>query len=158
VKDKGNAARDVLTALKQGDVVGILPDQNSGDVFAPFFGVPAGTAAGPALFALRTGAPIIPSYTVRQPDDTYLARFFPPIEIKPTGDRSADAQQIMTEANRILEQVVRQYPEQWLWLHNRWKSAFEKKNAARAWPDGIDTPQYHEVLSRWKYLPDSAEK
>ncbi len=156
VKDKGNAARDVLVALKQGDVVGILPDQNSGDVFAPFFGVPAGTAAGPALFALRTGAPIIPSYTVRLPDDTYLTRFFPPLTIQPTGDRSADVQQIMTQANLILEENIRQYPDQWLWLHNRWKSAFEAKNAVRAWHSDSSGPQYSEVLGRWNNLREGA--
>ncbi|MES2463607.1 MAG: lysophospholipid acyltransferase family protein [Armatimonadota bacterium] len=153
VKDKGNAAREVLLALKQGDVVGILPDQNSGDLFAPFFGVPAGTPAGPALFALRTGAPIIPSYTVRLPDDTYLARFFPPIQAEITGDRSADTQRIMVEANQRLEEMIREYPDQWLWLHNRWKSAFEKKNQARAWSEGIDTEEYREAWNRWSNAP-----
>jgi KDO2-lipid IV(A) lauroyltransferase len=133
VKDKGNAARDVLAALKKGEVVGILPDQNSGDLFAPFFGIPAGTVAGPASFALRTGAPIIPTYTVRLPDNTYLTHFLPPIAVESTGDRSADILRIMTEANRTLEEIVRQYPDQWLWLHNRWKSAFETKNRERAW-------------------------
>ena len=159
VKDKGNAARDVLAALKKGNVVGILPDQNSGDLFAPFFGIPAGTVAGPALFALRTGAPIIPSYTVRLPDDTYISRFLPPIEVESTGDRAADVQRVMTEANRVLEDIVRQYPDQWLWLHNRWKSAFEKKNLLRAWPEGENTTEYREAIHRWSDLPDtSAEK
>ncbi|MBC8102710.1 MAG: lysophospholipid acyltransferase family protein [Cytophagales bacterium] len=157
VRDKGNAARDVLAALKRGDVVGILPDQNSGDVFAPFFGVPAGTPAGPALFALRTGAPIVPGYVVQLPDDTYLARFFPPIVAENTGDRAADVQRIMTEANHRLEGLVREYPDQWLWLHNRWKSAFERKNAARAWAGGTedaDSGAYREALMRWQPQTD----
>lgn len=146
VLNKGASARGLLAKLKQGEGVVILPDQNSGDVFVPFFGVPAGTVAGPASLALHTGALLLPFYCLREPDDRYRMLFLPPIPVEPTGDREADVVRIMTEANRVLETVIRQYPDQWLWLHNRWKSAFEDKNRSR-WPPGFD---WEEATARWR--------
>lgn len=145
VLNKGASARGLLSKLKRGEAVGILPDQNSGDLFVPFFGVPAGTVAGPASLALHTGALLLPSYCLREPDDRYRMLFLPPIPAEPTGDRDADVTRVMTEVNRVLESVVRQYPDQWLWLHNRWKSAFEEGNRSR-WPAGFDGEQ---ARARW---------
>lgn len=146
VLSKGASARELLGALRRGEAIVLLPDQNSGDLFVPFFGVPAGTVAGPASLALHTGAPLLPSYCVRQPDDTYKIIFLPPIPAEPTGDRAADVTRVMGEANRVLESVVRQFPEQWLWLHDRWRSAFEEKNRSR-WPEGLDC---EAALARWR--------
>ncbi len=156
VLPKGASAREIFGRLKKGEAVGLLPDQNSGDLFAPFFGVPCGTVAGPASFALRTGAALIPTYCVRKPDDTYKFIALPPIETVSTGEREADIARITTEINRILEQTVRQYPEQWLWLHNRWKSAFEDKNHERAWPPETmpnAREKYQAAWERWNLLP-----
>jgi KDO2-lipid IV(A) lauroyltransferase len=143
---KGSSARDLLSVLRRGAAISLLPDQNSGDVFVPFFGVPAGTVAGPASFALHTGAPLIPAYCVREPDDRYRILFLPPIPAQKTGDREADVARVMAEANRVLEGVIRRYPDQWLWLHNRWKAAFEEKNRPR-WPAGYD---YAALEARWR--------
>lgn len=137
VAGKGGSVRALLAVLKRGEALGVLPDQNSGDLFVPFFGIPAGTVAGPALLALKTGAPIVPSYCLREPNDSYRLLFLPPLEVKNTGDRNADTERIMGRANDVLETVVRAYPDQWLWLHNRWKSAFEEKNRTR-WPQGYN--------------------
>lgn len=146
VLDKGESARGLVAALRRGEMIILLPDQNSGDVFAPFFGVPVGTVAGPASLALRTGAAIIPGYCLREPDDTYRMLFLPPLDTHSTGDANADVVRVMTEANRALEEVIRLYPDQWLWLHNRWKSSFEAQHRAR-WPEGFDYPTLER---RWQ--------
>jgi KDO2-lipid IV(A) lauroyltransferase len=143
---RGGSARELLSLLKANKAVGLLPDQNSSDVFTPFFGVPAGTATGPAAIALHTGATLIPSYCVRLPDDTYRLMLLPPIPSHSTGDRQTDILRITTEVNRVLESVIREYPDQWLWLHNRWKSAFEEGNRERSWPDGPNP----DVWRRWQ--------
>lgn len=140
-----STVRQMLALLRKNEGIALLPDQNSGDMFIPFFGVPAGTVAGPASLALHTGATLVVGYCVRLPDDTYLIRVHPPISTHSTGDREADAHRIMTEVNQILESVVREYPEQWLWVHNRWKSAFEEGNRKRAFPDGIPG----DLWQRW---------
>lgn len=148
---RGASVRSLLQVLRSNRSVGLLPDQNSGDVFLPFFGVPAGTPVGPATLALHTGAALIPTYCVREPDDTYRLLILPPIDTHPTGDRDADVNRITADVNRVLESVVRQYPDQWLWLHNRWKSAFEDRNLPRAWPEGRDPA----VWERWKGITAS---
>ncbi len=142
---RGDSARELLKILKSNKAIGLLPDQNSGDIFVPFFGIPAGTPVGPAALALHTGATLIPSYCVRLPDDSYRLLLLPPIDTHGTGDKDADQRRITAEVNHVLESVIRDYPDQWLWLHNRWKSAFEEGNAARAWPDGPS----EAVLQRW---------
>jgi KDO2-lipid IV(A) lauroyltransferase len=143
---RGGSVRELLSLLKRNQAIGLLPDQNSGDVFIPFFGVPAGTAVGPATLALHTGATLIPSYCVRLPDDTYRLLLLPPIPTHATGDKNADILRIMMEVNRVLESVIREYPDQWLWLHNRWKSAFEEGNRNRSWPDGLNP----DIWRRWQ--------
>jgi KDO2-lipid IV(A) lauroyltransferase len=145
VLGKGSSARELLAVLRRGEMISLLPDQNSGDLFVPFFGVPVGTVAGPASLALHTGATLLPCYCVRRPDDTYEVLFFSPIPSVPMGDRQADLVRITGEVNRVLEQAVRRYPDQWLWLHNRWRSAFEEKNRAR-WPEGFD---YEAARALW---------
>lgn len=145
VQDKGKSARGLFKALQRKEVVGILHDQNSGDVFVPFFGVPAGTPVGPAVLALKTGAPLIPAYCLAKPDGTYKILVRPAIPVEDTGNRDADLKRIMAAATADLEEVVRAYPEQWLWLHNRWKSAFEEKNRG-CWEEGFD---YSALQARW---------
>ncbi len=120
---RGNAARLVLKALRANEAVGILPDQNAGDVFVEFFGQKAGSVAGPAVFHLRTGAPLVPLFCVRLPNDHHRVEILPPMRFQPTGDTQADSQGVMQALHDVLEQYVRRYPDQWLWLHDRWKSA-----------------------------------
>ncbi len=120
---RGNAARAALKALRASEALGILPDQNAGDVFIEFFGQKAGCVAGPAIFHLRTGAPIVPLFNVRLPGDYHRIEILPPMRFEPTGDLQADTQRIMQAWHDILECYVRRYPDQWLWLHDRWKSA-----------------------------------
>ncbi len=119
---RGQAVRAVLQALKRNELVALLPDQNAGDVFVPFFGRLAGTVAGPALLALRSGAPILPVFCTRQPDNTYLFEMLPPFVVQPSGDKERDVTETMAHITALIEQQVRKHPSQWLWLHNRWKT------------------------------------
>lgn len=120
VISRGNAARQILTKLKRNELVGILPDQNSDEVFVPFFGVPCGTVQGPAVMSLRSGAPILPMYCAR----TGVGRYRLWTEPALTPDEGFEPVEGLTRAlNRSLEMAIRQYPNQYLWIHNRWKSA-----------------------------------
>jgi KDO2-lipid IV(A) lauroyltransferase len=148
VLSKGESARPLLRVLQRGEVIFILPDQNSGDVFVPFFGLPTGTAAGPASLALHTGASLVPVFCLTKPDGTFHVICQPPIGTVSTGDRESDVSRIMTQFNAVLEAMIRQYPEQWLWLHSRWRSVFEEKNRARAW-QGREAER-DAALARWQ--------
>ncbi len=121
VHPRGDSPRRLLQRLKENKIVAILPDQKSDDVFVPFFGTLAGTVAGPAVLALKTGAPIVPMFCPRLPDGTYQVVIGPEIDTTPTGDAKADTRRIMADINLVIENMVRQYPDQWLWLHDRWR-------------------------------------
>ena len=120
------------------DRVAMLPDQKSDDLLLSFFDIPTGTVAGPAVLALRTGAPILPVYCVRQPDDTHEIVLGEPIIYSTTDDQVADIRAVMTEINRSIELIVRKYPGQWLWLHDRWRNVPELI-AREAGEDGMVT-------------------
>ncbi|MBC8101834.1 MAG: lysophospholipid acyltransferase family protein [Cytophagales bacterium] len=147
VLSKGESARPLLRVLQRGEVIILLPDQNSGDVFVPFFGVPTGTVAGPASLALHTRAPLLPIFCFEEPNGSFRVVCHPPISAESTGNREADVARIMTDFNYVLETAIRAHPTQWLWLHNRWKSVFEEKNRERAWP--CRDAERDAALKRW---------
>jgi KDO2-lipid IV(A) lauroyltransferase len=117
---RGEAALPTLKALKRNEFVGLLPDQNSDELFVPFFGVPCGTVTGPAVLSQRSGAPLIPIYCVRLGVGKYHFRIEPPLEPEPGFE---PIEGMTRSVNRSLENAIRQHPEQYLWIHNRWKSA-----------------------------------
>ena len=117
---RGNSARAILQKIRNKETVGILPDQNADECFVPFFGKPCGTTLGPAVLHLRTGAPLVPAYCLRTGPGTYRVEIFEPMEYE---RGKTTPEQIMADLNAVLEDVIRRYPEQWLWLHDRWKSA-----------------------------------
>jgi KDO2-lipid IV(A) lauroyltransferase len=121
VHPRGDSPRALLKQLRENKVVAIVPDQKSEDVFVPFFGKLAGTVAGPAVLALKTGAAILPMFCPRQPDGTYQTVYYPAILPEATGDNEADVKRIMAEITADIEDIIRQYPDQWLWLHDRWR-------------------------------------
>jgi KDO2-lipid IV(A) lauroyltransferase len=121
VHPRGASPKVLLQQFRRNGAVAILPDQKSEDVFVPFFGQPAGTVAGPAVLALKTGAPILPMFAPRRPDGTYSVEFGEEIDTTPTGNIEADTYRIMADVNRAIEDVVRRHPDQWLWLHDRWR-------------------------------------
>lgn len=122
---KDHAMRPMLRALKQNGILGILIDQNVAwyeGLFVDYFGRPACTTDGLALLALHTEAPVIPAYMARLPDGRYRLVFGPEVEVIRTGDRDADALANTQRFTEVIEQIVRQYPDQWLWIHQRWKT------------------------------------
>lgn len=127
VHPRGDSPRALLRKLKGNGVIAILCDQKSEDVFVPFFGRLAGTVTGPAVLALKTGAPILPMFCPRQPDGTYRMETLPEIDMTRTGDADADAHRIMADVTAAIEQMVRRYPDQWLWMHDRWRMPGEDK-------------------------------
>lgn len=117
------SVRQMLRVLRDGDVLGILPDQhaNRGGVWLPFMGHPACTATGPATLAQRTGAKIVPGFARRTEDNRLDVYFLPPIEIPDTGDRETDIRRGTEMVNEVLGEQIRKYPEQWVWMHRRWR-------------------------------------
>ena len=118
------ALRTLLRVLRNGGYIGLLIDQHAkrDGVWVPFFDRPASTTPAPALLALRTGAPIVCGYVRRLPGIYQFEVFFDePIRAAPTGDREADVRRITSEVSRRMEGYVRQFPEQWLWIHRRWR-------------------------------------
>ena len=118
------AVKETLRALKQNYAVGFFADQNAGreGVFVDFFGKPASAVRGPATLALKTGAPLLLSMDIRQPDDRHHVLITPAIDLEISGDLEQDVQTNTTQILKILETYIQQYPDQWLWTHNRWKT------------------------------------
>ena len=109
-----------LQTLRDGDILIIVADRRSQDIKVDFMGQPAWTATGTATFSLRTGAPIVPAYIVRK-GNRHLLHFEPAIQYKPSGERKQDVREITQKLNQVIGGWVANYPEQWLWIHNRWK-------------------------------------
>jgi len=121
---KRRAVRETLRALARGAGVAILIDQDAGvdGVFVPFFGRLASTTPTLALLALRTGAPILPVFARIDADGTIVVHIEPVIEPRPTEDRDDDVRRLTSACTEIVEHWVRRSPEQWLWMHRRWKT------------------------------------
>ncbi len=124
--DKDDFIRSLLSAMKAGETVGILMDTNMTPpqgVFVDFFGIPACTASGLARIALRTDAAVVPGFTIWDPVlRKYRLRFDPPAKLIRTGDDDADIIANTRLFTEIIEDYVRRYPDQWLWVHRRWKT------------------------------------
>lgn len=114
--------RAAIKRIKSGRGVWYSPDQDFGadvSVFAPFFGQTAASIKMTSRLAKMTGAPVLPLMFHRNPDDfTYRLEYLPPLDPFPTGDEVADA----TQVNAFIEQAIRRHPEQYLWLHRRFKT------------------------------------
>jgi len=124
VLHKRNAVRAMRKALSQGVGVAIVIDQDAhaDGVFVPFFGRPASTTPTLAVLALRTGAAVVPTFSVAGPDGTYVVHYGPEVRVESTGDRNEDIRRVTAECTAIIEQWVRRHPEMWLWMHRRWKT------------------------------------
>ncbi len=124
--DKDEPVRALLSAMKAGETVGILMDTNmtpQQGVFVNFFGIPACTASGLARIALRTDAAVVPGFTIWDPKlQKYRLRFDPVVELIRTGNDEADIIANTQRFTEIIEDFVRRYPDQWLWVHRRWKT------------------------------------
>ncbi len=123
---KDDFVRGLLAAMKAGETVGILMDTNMTPpqgIFVDFFGIPACTASGLARIALRTDAAVVPGFTIWDPAlRKYRLRFDPALELIRTGHLEADIAANTQMFTKVIEDYVRKYPDQWLWVHRRWKT------------------------------------
>ena len=118
VIEKKDFARGLLRALRANEAVGILVDQNAllnEGIFVNFFGTPACTSPVFAKIAARSGATVLPGFAVWR-GDRFVLKFYAPLEL--TGDERADTQLIQ----HAVERAIREFPDQWLWIHRRWKT------------------------------------
>jgi KDO2-lipid IV(A) lauroyltransferase len=135
VVTKGSTLSAAIRSLKAGRVLGYVIDQNQPQrraIFPTFFGVPAATAAAPALLAMRTGAAVLFAVSVPLGDGRHRVVIEGPIVPPDTGDRDADALAFMQDLNDRLERFVRMHPDRWYWLHRRWKTRPEGEGAGAA--------------------------
>jgi Kdo2-lipid IVA lauroyltransferase/acyltransferase len=122
---KGGSGKKIMELLKDNHMIGILSDQNVATregVFVDFFGRPACTGVGLAVMAMRSGTPILPAFMARQKSGKYKFILKPTIEAVCTDDYDADLVVNTQRFTKIVEEVVREYPEQWFWFHQRWKT------------------------------------
>jgi Kdo2-lipid IVA lauroyltransferase/acyltransferase len=126
VLHKDDFARGLLTAMRTGETVGILMDTNMTPpqgVFVRFFGITACTASGLARVALKTGAAVVPGFLVwESAEGKYVLHFWPELRFAESDDHEADILAATQQCNDVLESWIRRYPDQWLWIHRRWKT------------------------------------
>jgi Kdo2-lipid IVA lauroyltransferase/acyltransferase len=126
IVEKDDFVRGLLAAMKAGEEVGILMDTNMTPpqgVFVNFFGIPACTASGLARIALRTDAAVVPGFTIWDAClGKYRLRFDPAVELIRSGDLEQDILANTQQFTSVIEDYVRKYPDQWLWVHRRWKT------------------------------------
>jgi KDO2-lipid IV(A) lauroyltransferase len=124
--DKRLAAREMLQILRDNGILGILVDLNTLDreaIFVEFFGRPAATTFLVAKLALRTGAPVLPVFAPWDKDrQRFLLKIDRPLTIELTGDEQLNVQRLTQQYTRVVEDYARRYPDQWLWIHRRWKT------------------------------------
>jgi Kdo2-lipid IVA lauroyltransferase/acyltransferase len=130
--DKRAALRPVLRALAGGGMVGILLDQNAArreGVFVPFFGHPASTSKSLAVLALRTGSPIVPAFIHRQAAGTHRVVIGEPLVSPVLEDHEAAVASLTARCTEAIEAAIRNTPEQWLWMHDRWRTRPPRERA-----------------------------
>jgi KDO2-lipid IV(A) lauroyltransferase len=123
---KDDFARGLIASMRAGETVGILMDTNMTPpqgVFVPFFGRMAATASGMARVALKTGAAVVPGFLLwNESEGRYVLRFGERVELEDTGDSEHDAIANTAKFTSVIESYIREYPDQWLWMHRRWKT------------------------------------
>jgi Kdo2-lipid IVA lauroyltransferase/acyltransferase len=124
--DKRSAAREMVQILRRGDTLGILVDLNTLDregIFVDFFGVPASTTFLVAKLALRTEAEVLPVFAPwNQERKRFVLKIDEPLRVERSTDEEADVLRLTQRLTSVVEKYVRRYPDQWLWIHRRWKT------------------------------------
>ena len=146
--DRGSV-KDVARALRANQIIGVVPDQDVDSlegVFVEFFDRPAYTPVGPAALSLMTGAPIVPCFVVRD-GRRFRVLIEEPIAIERTGDRTQDLITLTQQWSRVVESYIRRYPDQWAWMHRRWKTQPAATPSSPQPPSAhvtapCDSPQY----------------
>lgn len=122
--DKG-ATGDALSVLRRGETLAVVVDQNMlprRGIFVDFFGTSACTTPAAAVFALRSGAPLLAAFPVRQADGRHVVQFEGPFAAPPGTPAAEAVRRLTQEVTRAVERAVRAHPEQWFWVHRRWKT------------------------------------
>ncbi|HYA93248.1 MAG TPA: hypothetical protein VEK32_17300 [Thermodesulfobacteriota bacterium] len=117
-----------LNALRRNEILYLIADEQQiqGGLPVPFFGQTAYTPPGPAIFSLKTGAPILPMFIVREEGIPRTLVIGSPVEIERTSDEKKDTERLTAKFTRVIEDIVRKYPSQWPWLNRRWKVPYQK--------------------------------
>ncbi|MCP4681365.1 MAG: lysophospholipid acyltransferase family protein [Desulfobacterales bacterium] len=124
VVPREGSLKKIISFLRRGQTVAMLMDQNVGwrkGVFVEFFGRRACTNKAMALLAMKTGAAVVPLLIARE-GDCYRVKWGPEVPLIQTGDKTRDVEENTRQYNDVLEAFIRQYPDQWLWMHQRWKT------------------------------------
>jgi len=124
VVHKDEAAREILRLLRKGRAVGILADQRARKadaVVVPFFGRPAATTSAVARFVARTGSPVVPAACVRIAPARWRCTYHAPLDVRGMEPAEREPEALTARLNLVIESLIREHPEQWLWLHNRWR-------------------------------------
>ena len=126
--DRDTGLRSALRCLKRNQLLGIVADVDTkvNGVFVDFFGKPAYTPYSPVAIALKTGAAILPSFIIRQPDGTHRAIIEPPLALERAAVNEEELVINTQKFTKIIEGYIRRYPEQWIWMHERWKTRSEE--------------------------------
>lgn len=134
---KRNAVREMIRAVQSRIGVAIVIDQDARDngIFVPFFDRPASTTPTLALLAIRSGAAVLPTFSVPNADGSYRIVYEPVVEWESTGDRDEDVRQLTQRCTAIIERWVRKHPELWLWMHRRWKTRPTEESSGTAGPE-----------------------
>ena len=112
-------------AMKKGKILGFLADQDAGvdGIFLDFFGKPASTPLGPAVFARKFKAPVMPVFIVHKPDYSgHRVLIYPPLEYENTGDEKDNLRRLTLKMTQLLEEVIREHPDEWIWFQKRWNT------------------------------------
>lgn len=128
---RGIALRAILENLKKNFIVIAVVDQDTGKdgVFVPFFKKQAWTQSGSARIALKTGTALVPAFMVRGADGRFEVHVEPEIEVPRTGDGEKDVMETVRRYTTVVEAYVKAYPNQWMWMHQRWKTRPEGEKA-----------------------------
>ncbi|MDR3561811.1 MAG: lysophospholipid acyltransferase family protein [Negativicutes bacterium] len=119
-----SGVREMVSLLGEGKIIGLIMDQDAKQhgVFVTFFGRPASTPAGAAALARLKNAPIVPTFITENADGTHTVKIHPLVWVEKTADRDHDLQTTTQQLTTIIENHVRAHPQEWFWLHNRWKT------------------------------------
>jgi KDO2-lipid IV(A) lauroyltransferase len=124
---RGSSYKTILRVLAENNLVGILIDQDTDvrGVFVNFYGRPAYTPIGAAMLAMDSGAPVLPMFYLKKEDDTYVFIIEKEISLVMTGNRRKDMEENTRRFHAVIEEYIKKYPTQWVWMHNRWKTTPE---------------------------------
>ncbi|KYZ76386.1 lipid A biosynthesis acyltransferase [Anaerosporomusa subterranea] len=128
----GNEVLGLVKAFKRGQAVGLISDQNAGKtgITLDFFGKPSSTHSGISVFAAKLGCPVVPIFIVRRPEGGHRILVQPPHHFEHTGHQAEDITAFTAKMSKIIEDIIRQYPDHWIWFHKRWRDPHHGRAAS----------------------------